>query len=127
MSDPTPEALARARQEWPEHFGQSPYAILESHGNTSSATSICCRGHVVFARALDAYAAKRERAARDVIADLVNQFAVPGTVKGVPCRTTGALSDMEAAFEYLGLPDPCPESEWQGRLARAADKGEADG
>lgn len=59
------------------------------------------------------------RKARAQIADLVNQFACPGTVRNVPVRTTGGLSDLESAFTFLGLPDPCPESEWQTRLTTA--------
>jgi hypothetical protein len=50
-------------------------------------------------------------------ADMVNQFALYFTKDGVEMVGTGGLSDLEAAFEHFGLPDPCKFSEFRAALA----------
>ena len=50
-------------------------------------------------------------------ADLTNQFALYFTKDGVEMVGTGGLSDLEAAFQFFHLPDPCKLAEFRAALA----------
>jgi hypothetical protein len=54
---------------------------------------------------------------RGLYGDMVNQFALCFLRNGVEIVTTGGLSDLEAAFEYFKLPDPCTLVEFRAALA----------
>lgn len=49
---------------------------------------------------------------KDIIIDLVQQFAYQTKLAGIPAYTTGGLSALESAFDYLKWRDPypCPEN-----------------
>ena len=52
---------------------------------------------------------------RELYGDMVNQFAMYFTKNGVEMVGTGGLSDLEAAFSYYGLSDPCTLEEFRGK------------
>ena len=54
----------------------------------------------------------------ELAADLTNQFAYYFTKDGVEMVSTGGLSDLESAFDFFGLPDPCKLGQFRAALAQ---------
>lgn len=44
----------------------------------------------------------------DLLHDVVHQFGITIVKDGQPCLSTGGLSVLEDAFEFLGMDDPYP-------------------
>jgi hypothetical protein len=53
---------------------------------------------------------------RELYTEMVNQFALYFTKDGVEMVGTGGLSDLETAFMFFDLPDPCKLGEFRAAL-----------
>ena len=65
----------------------------------------------VRARGGDGVTAASEHDLREMVEDLVRQFAHQTVKDGVPHYSTGGLSALEGAFQVLGWSDPQPAPE----------------
>ena len=60
---------------------------------------------------------------RGLYADVVNQFAHYFTKDGIEMVSTGGLSDLETAFTFFSLPDPCKLGEFHAALRATPEAG----